>query len=139
VASSLEVVIAQRLVRVICPRCKAPMAESDLSRLREEFGELVPKVIYKGKGCQHCHGLGYRGRTGIFELMPVTDEIRSLILGRVPSPDVRKMASKQGMMSLRRDGWRLVAEGVTTPEEVIGATKDEHVADAVAQGNGGGK
>src|SRR5438552_11481591 len=114
------------------------MPAADVARLRDEFGDLVPKVLYKGKGCRHCHGLGYRGRTGIFELMPVTDEIRSLILARQPSPDVRKMASKQGMASLRLDGWRLIAEGVTTPEEVIGATKDEHVADAGLP-NGGGK
>jgi len=146
VASSLEEVIAQRLVRLICPQCKEAVPEADVERLRVEFGDLVPKTIYKGRGCRNCHGFGYRGRTGIFELMVVTDEVRALILERAPSGAVRKMAAKQGMTGLRRDGWRLIQEGITTPEEVLGATKDEHVGETMmaalansSSSNGGGK
>lgn len=125
VASSLEVVVAQRLVRLICPKCKeeAPRAEADL--LRGEFGKLVPATLYKGKGCRNCQNTGYRGRTGIFELMLCNDEIRSLILERAPSHEIRKVAIKDGMKNLREDGWRLVAEGRTTVEEVFRNTKDE--------------
>jgi general secretion pathway protein E/type IV pilus assembly protein PilB len=125
VASSLEVVMAQRLVRLICQKCKDEMPKVEADRLRERYGDMLPPVIYKGTGCRNCQNTGYRGRTGIFELMVVSDEIRTLILNRQPSTSLRKVAMKEGMQSLRTDGWRLVREGRTTPEEVVSATKDE--------------
>ncbi|WP_428937143.1 GspE/PulE family protein [Fontivita pretiosa] len=125
VASSLEVVVAQRLVRLICPQCKHQVDESEVKLLREEFGELVPPVLYRGSGCRNCQGTGYRGRQGIFEMMAVSDEIRSLILHRAPAHELRKVAVRQGMRSLREDGWRVVREGRTTVEEVMRNTKDE--------------
>jgi general secretion pathway protein E/type IV pilus assembly protein PilB len=125
VASSVEVVLAQRLVRVICPHCKEEMEKIEAKRLQDEFGVVVPAVIYKGKGCRQCLGTGFRGRTGIFEMMPVSDEIRGLILQRLPAGTIRKVAVEQGMNNLRGDGWRVVREGRTTPEEVLRATKDE--------------
>src|SRR5687768_17616369 len=128
VASSVEVVVAQRLVRVICPKCKERTPDADVKKLRDEFGELVPEVLYRGVGCRHCQGTGYRGRQGIFEVMAVTDEVRSLILRRAPSHELRNVAVSQGMKSLREDGWRIVAEGRTTIAEVISNTKDEEVA-----------
>jgi len=128
VASSLEVVLAQRLVRLICKHCKEPMAKEETEKLRAEFGAEVPPVIYKGRGCRNCQGSGYRGRQGVFEMMPVTDEIRALILTRSSSREIRKVAIAQGMNSLREDGWRLIREGKTTPEEVLRLTKDEEYA-----------
>ena len=125
VASSLEVVVAQRLVRLICPQCKHQVDESEVKLLREQFGDLVPPVLYRGSGCRNCQGTGYRGRQGIFEMMTVSDEIRSLILHRAPAHELRKVAVRQGMRSLREDGWRVVREGRTTVEEVIRNTKDE--------------
>ncbi|HEX8520744.1 MAG TPA: GspE/PulE family protein [Tepidisphaeraceae bacterium] len=125
VASSLEVVIAQRLVRVICPKCKQEMPRDEVEKLREEFQELVPEVLYHGAGCRNCQGTGFRGRQGIFELMAVTDEIRTLIIKNSPSHELRKVAVSQGMKSLREDGWRQVREGRTTVEEVMSNTKDE--------------
>jgi type II secretory ATPase GspE/PulE/Tfp pilus assembly ATPase PilB-like protein len=125
VASSLEVVIAQRLVRVICPKCKQEMPAADVQRVRDEFGDLVPDVLYQGAGCRNCQGTGFRGRQGIFELMAITDEIRSLVLSGAPSHELRKVATSQGMKSLREDGWRIVREGRTTVEEVMRNTKDE--------------
>jgi general secretion pathway protein E len=125
VASSVEVVVAQRLVRLICPKCKEEMPRSDADLLRSQFGDLVPTTLYHGKGCRNCQNTGYRGRTGIFELMLCNDEIRSLILERAPSHEIRKVAIKDGMKNLREDGWRLVAEGRTTIEEVFRNTKDE--------------
>ncbi|MGA2497321.1 MAG: GspE/PulE family protein [Tepidisphaeraceae bacterium] len=125
VATSLEVVVAQRLVRVICTQCKQPTAEAEVEKLRRQFGDLVPEVLYHGAGCRRCQGTGYRGRQGIFEMMAVTDEIRSLILERAPAHELRKVATRQGMRSLREDGWRIVRDGRTTIDEVIRNTKDE--------------
>jgi len=131
VASSLEVVVAQRLVRVICPKCKEPMSESEVQKARDEFGDLVPPVLYRGIGCRYCQGSGYRGRQGIFEIMSISDEVRSLILQRAPSHTIRGVAVKQGMSSLREDGWRIVRDGRASIDEVIRNTKDEEAAAGV--------
>jgi type II secretory ATPase GspE/PulE/Tfp pilus assembly ATPase PilB-like protein len=128
VASSLELVLAQRLVRVICPKCKEITPTADLDKLRAEFGQLVPEHVYHGKGCRNCMGTGYRGRTGVFEMMPVTEELRGMILERESSGHMRRLAIQQGMSSLRDDGWRLVQEGRTTIDEVVRVTKDEQLA-----------
>ena len=131
VASSLETVVAQRLVRLICKNCKEEMPDEEAMKLRHEFGDEVPDVLYRGRGCRNCQGTGYRGRQGCFEMMPVTDEIRALILERVSSRQIRKVAMQQGMHSLRTDGWRLIREGKTTPEEVLRLTKDEEYSAAL--------
>ena len=125
VASSLEAVLAQRLVRLICPHCKEAFAREDLTALRAEFGVNVPEVLYRGRGCRECQGTGYRGRTGIFETMQVTPTVRGMILERESGGAIRKVAAQQGMKSLREDGWRLVQDGRTTLEEVLRVTKDE--------------
>src|SRR2546421_3614783 len=135
VSSSLEVVVAQRLVRVICPKCKEPMKADEVRKLRDEFGDLVPPTLYHGVGCRHCQNTGYRGRQGIFELMAITDEVRGLILHRAPAYEIRNVAVSQGMQSLREDGWRIVADGRTTIDEVIRNTKDEQAA-AFTSGGG---
>jgi general secretion pathway protein E/type IV pilus assembly protein PilB len=127
VASSLETVLAQRLVRLICKHCKEKMPRDELEKLRAEFGEEVPDVLYRGAGCRNCQGTGYRGRQGLFEMMPVSDEVRALILERASSRVIRKVAVQQGMNSLREDGWRLIREGKTTPQEVLRSTKDEEL------------
>ena len=128
VASTVELVAAQRLVRLICSKCKEEMPRSEIQKLRDEFGAAVPKMVYRGHGCRNCQNSGYRGRQGLFEIMPVSDEIRTLILQRASSPTIRKVAVKEGMASLRDDGWRLIGEGRTTPEEVLRMTKDENLA-----------
>jgi type II secretion system protein E len=128
VSSSLEMVAAQRLVRLICKHCREEAPKEEADKLRQQYGKVVPAVLYRGKGCRNCQGTGFRGRQGVFEMMPVTDEIRSLILAHASSRDIRKVAIQQGMSSLRDDGWRLIGEGKTTPEEVLRMTKDEDVA-----------
>jgi general secretion pathway protein E/type IV pilus assembly protein PilB len=133
VASSLEVVVAQRLVRVICPQCKQEVPEADAKLLRKEFGDLLPPILYRGTGCRNCAGTGFRGRQGIFEMMVISDEVRSLILNRAPSHELRKVATAQGMTSLRDDGWRIVREGRTTVEEVMRNTKDEEAGSRFAK------
>ena len=131
VSSSVEMVMAQRLVRLICQHCKepAPSPAADLATMREELGMgagEVPEVLYRGRGCRQCQGSGYRGRMGVFEIMPITEDIRTMIMERAPTGRIRKVAVREGMKSLREDGWRLVREGRTTVEEVLRVTKDEH-------------
>ena len=144
VSSSVEAVIAQRLVRLICRHCKVQTPESELHLLREEFGDLVPPVVHKGAGCRQCQGTGYRGRQGIFEMMLMSDDVRGLVLSRAPSYQIRQAAVKHGMKSLREDGWRLIREGMTTIDEVMRNTKDEaeHLAsytkNVEPDGDGGG-
>ncbi len=128
VASTVEMVVAQRLVRLICKHCKAPSPQEEVDKLRAEFGDDVPQVLYRGTGCRNCQGTGYRGRQGVFEMMPATDEVRALVVDRVSSRVIRKVATEQGMSSLRGDGWRLIREGRTTPEEVLRLTKDEDMS-----------
>lgn len=123
VASSLEVVVAQRLVRLICAACRAPLSEEETERLQRQFGSVVPATMYHGRGCRACLGTGYRGRAGIFELLEVTDEIREVILSRASSGAIRRVALEQGMNTLRDDGWRSVQEGRTTADEILRATK----------------
>jgi type II secretory ATPase GspE/PulE/Tfp pilus assembly ATPase PilB-like protein len=125
VASSLEIVLAQRLVRLICTSCKAQLPPDQTKRLRDAYGAVVPDTLFHGVGCRTCGGTGYRGRQGVFEMMAVTDEIRGLILNRAPAPDIRHAAAREGMRSLRDDGWRIVREGRTTVEELMRNTKDE--------------
>ena len=125
VASSLEAVLAQRLVRVICRECKEPVSPDEMTRLRQRFGDELPEVVYRGRGCRACLGTGYRGRIGVFEMMAVTDDLRSLILKNTSAPDLRRLAAGQGMRSLRDDGFRHLRDGRTTIEEVLRVTKDD--------------
>jgi general secretion pathway protein E/type IV pilus assembly protein PilB len=128
VASSVEVVVAQRLVRLICTNCRRELPAQETQRLRDAFGDRIPEVLYHGVGCRTCGGTGYRGRQGVFELMAVTDDLRTLILNRAPAHELRKVAARNGMHSLREDGWRVVADGRTTVEELMRNTKDEEHA-----------
>jgi len=125
VASSLEAVVAQRLVRVICSECKEELDGSERERLKQRFGDKLPEKLYKGQGCRRCQGTGYRGRMGIFEMMVVTDEVRSLILENASPRDLRQASARQGMTSLRDDGFRHLWQGKTTVEEILRVTKDD--------------
>jgi general secretion pathway protein E/type IV pilus assembly protein PilB len=125
IASSVELVMAQRLVRLICKNCKEEVPEHDAAPLRHEFKDLLPEKLYRGKGCQNCIGTGYRGRRAILEMMEMSEDIRQLVMDRASSGRIRRVALDQGMSTLREDGWRLVREGVTTVQEVIFATKEE--------------
>jgi type II secretion system protein E len=128
VSSSVELIMAQRLVRLICPKCKEEVPESEIEPLREMYHSEMPEVLHRGRGCRNCQGTGYRGRQGVFEIMPITDEIRSLVVERSAVMNVRKVAIEQGMNSLRDDGWRLIREGRTTVDEVLRNTKDETIS-----------
>ena len=125
VASTLEAVLAQRLVRRICAACRVSDAPSaaDLSALALEVA--AGTKLWRGRGCDECRGTGYRGRTGIYELFAVTEEARSLILRRAPSRDIRRVAVEGGMITLRLDGWAKACEGVTTVEEILRVTQED--------------
>lgn len=118
VSSSLIGVLAQRLVRVICPKCKEPYVPTEELADRIDFLEKnVP--TYYGVGCDECRFTGYRGRTGIFELMVVNEEIRRLVLEKASSDNIRQRAVASGMRILKESGWQKVRQGVTTIEEVL--------------------
>src|SRR6266542_6767352 len=120
VASSLEAVLAQRLVRVLCPQCKKEDTSPATQALKAEleFPSIVP--IYGAVGCRECRQTGYHGRRAIFEWMDSNNEIRQMILKNCSSDQIREAARRNGMRALAEDGWRLVREGVTTPEKVFG-------------------
>jgi len=121
VASSVEAVMAQRLVRAICKHCREPY-EPDRKKLPPDF-DYKGGPLYRGKGCRECRFSGFAGRKGIFELMRMTDDLRDLIVQRVSSQKIAACAKKSGLVFLRDDGWRKVTAGVTTVEEVVTATK----------------
>ena len=127
VASSLEAVLAQRLVRLICPSCKEGFPPADVNALRAELGAKVPDVLYRGQGCRQCQATGYRGRTGVFEFMLISEGVRARILESASAGQIRELTTEQGMKTLRDDGWRHVHEGRTTIEELLRVTKDERV------------
>ncbi len=127
VASSLEAAIAQRLVRLLCVQCRRPDDSERADTLREQFPELRGAPLYRAEGCAECRHTGYFGRRAIFEAMPLTPSLRRLILRNAPSGEIREQARREGMVSLLEDGWRLVREGVTTPDEVLRVSKDERM------------
>jgi type II secretory ATPase GspE/PulE/Tfp pilus assembly ATPase PilB-like protein len=119
VASTVDAVLAQRLVRTICTHCRAetPVDKSIASRF-DLAGMGVTKA-WKGKGCDQCRETGYRGRTGIYELLVMDAELREEVQQRRGSEELRAMAIKKGMRTLFEDGMRLVKTGVTTIDEVV--------------------
>lgn len=125
VASSLEAVLAQRLVRVLCPHCKAEDVSPAAKTLQEEQEVLRGAPIFHTVGCRECRQTGYIGRHGIFEMMGMNNEVRQKILKNCSSQEIREVARRAGLRTLREDGWRLVKEGITTPDEVMRVTKDQ--------------
>jgi type II secretory ATPase GspE/PulE/Tfp pilus assembly ATPase PilB-like protein len=119
VASSLRLVLAQRLVRKVCPAC---VRERELSAEEAERLGLGVQRVPEAVGCETCSGTGYRGRTPVMELMQVGEEIASLVGGRAPGSELREAALRGGMVLLREAAAGLVAEGVTTPEEALRQT-----------------
>lgn len=132
VSSSLECLIAQRLVRLICPDCKAPLKSKEeiLDKMRDiEIPDKENLVLYEGRGCERCRFTGYRSRTGIYEILLVSEPIRELILGRASSQKIKRKAIAQGMRTLRQDGLQKVLAGLTTLTEVVRVTQQEELAE----------
>jgi type II secretion system protein E len=127
VASSLEAVLAQRLVRVLCSHCKQEDKSPAIAAFKAEI-EIPPDVpVYRAAGCRECRQTGYHGRRAIFEWMDSNNEIRQMILKNCSSDQLREAARRSGMRMLAEDGWRLVRLGVTTPEEVLRVTKAQSI------------
>jgi len=121
ISSTLMAVLAQRLVRTICKNCRTPFepTENQLAMLNLSPHDLGDKVFYYGRGCQNCNDTGYKGRKGIFELLVISEAIRTLINERAPTIVIRQKAVELGMVTLREDGLRGIFEGDTTIEEVV--------------------
>jgi len=128
ITSTLAGVVAQRLVRMNCPRCRAPYKPT--AEELDEFGttpeEVADITFMKGRGCDNCHGSGYKGRIGIFELLEVTEEVQNHILNQGTTDDIHSTAVSQGMITMRQDGWLKICLGVTTFEEVAKHTPREN-------------
>jgi general secretion pathway protein E/type IV pilus assembly protein PilB len=136
VASSLEAVLAQRLVRVLCPHCKQPDTSERAQAFKLKLGISADRIIYKSIGCRECRNTGFFGRHAIFEWMDTNEEIRQLILKSASTDQIRAAARRDGMRTLAEDGWRLVAAGVTTVEEVLSVTTAKEVETATKNQSG---
>ena len=129
VASSVEAFVAQRLVRLICPQCK----EEDLKfpdTVRQEMARSL-KVppgqvrVYQGSGCEHCNKTGYYGRTAIYEILQIDESIRAMLTTKPGTEHVKHTAMKNGMATLRQNGWQCVAAGITTVSEILYITSKD--------------
>jgi type IV pilus assembly protein PilB len=121
-ASSLACVIAQRLVRTLCPHCKQPveLTREELAKSIPDFpGENDHALIYQAKGCAYCSNTGYRGRIGVFEMLVVSERIAKLAIERRSAREIRQAAIEEGMITLRQQGLRFLHQGLTSLEEVL--------------------
>ncbi|MEA3305299.1 MAG: GspE/PulE family protein [Candidatus Omnitrophota bacterium] len=141
IVSSVEAFIAQRLVRLVCPKCKEKVEIDKAARRtpRASGVERTPldskhptgretrsvKRVFRGKGCEACRNTGYKGRTAIYEILSLTDPIKKLIMKKASSDEIRRKAVSMGMKTLRDDGWQKVSMGMTTPDEVMRVTQLE--------------
>jgi type IV pilus assembly protein PilB len=129
ITATVEAILAQRLVRKICTECRTEFEPSDelLMELQLPIAQARQYRFYYGKGCARCNNSGYKGRSGIYELLNVTDDIRDLISANASTDDIRNVARGQGMTTLREAGLKLIFDGVTTIDEVVRETVMEDV------------
>ncbi len=130
VASSIQAIMAQRLVRIICKNCKTVDGNPDpyqLKLLNISDEDMRKHPIYKGAGCSQCQGTGFRGRIGVFELVEMNNELRELAFAKAPTSEIRKTAVASGMRTLMEDGKNKIFKGITTPGEVIKISQIEGV------------
>ncbi|MBU1061925.1 MAG: Flp pilus assembly complex ATPase component TadA [Candidatus Omnitrophica bacterium] len=126
VASSVECFIAQRLVRLICPQCKVEKKpDGEILRELGVEDDINSVLIYEGKGCEFCKFSSYKGRTAVYEFLPMSEEIREMVLHRSSSDQIKKKALGLGMHTLRMDGWKKIKQGLTTVSEVIRVTEED--------------
>lgn len=125
-ASSVEAVVAQRLVRTVCPHCAQPHApEAEALAEIGDDPENPAQTYRRGTGCDHCRHSGYHGRSAIHEMLVMDDEIRRLVMERAPGSAIKQAALQQNMETLRDDGRQKAREGITTVEEVLRVTQDD--------------
>jgi type IV pilus assembly protein PilB len=126
VASAVNLVVAQRLVRRICKDCKGEhkYKDEELAALGTDLVKLKELTFMKGSGCDTCSGTGYKGRAGLYEVMALSPELRRMILRGASVADIRDQAVVEGMLTLRMDGMKKIERGVTTLEEVVKETAE---------------
>jgi type IV pilus assembly protein PilB len=128
VASSIQAIMAQRLIRVICDKCKVVDENPDFNELRLldiNPEDIKKQPVYKGAGCTHCQNTGFKGRIAVFEMFEMNNEIRELAFTKATTSELRKAARASGMRTLRDDGRLKVLKGITTPKEVVEITQIE--------------
>ena len=127
VASSVNIVLAQRLVRRVCTHCRqqVQLNEEVLRELQLDPAEAKKGTIYEGKGCVECSNTGYRGRQGVYEVMPMSSRLRELVLDRASANEIKKLAIGEGMLTLRRDGLEKLKRGLTSVEEILKETASD--------------
>jgi general secretion pathway protein E/type IV pilus assembly protein PilB len=125
VASTVEGVLAQRLVRVLCPHCKAPYRPTE-EDMPADFPRPLPEKIYRSVGCRQCRDAGFRGRQGIFELLRTDEGVRQLCIERGSAVQIQAYGLRNGLITLRQDGWSKVLQGITTVDEVARITKADY-------------
>lgn len=127
-ASSVSVIVAQRLVRRICPNCQGPDDRFSMQQLREAGftgAEVTSIAPLRGQGCVACHGTGYKGRIGLFEVLPISDQFRSRILERQTAEQLKQQALADGLKTIRRSGLDTIKQGLTTMEEVVSVSTED--------------
>ena len=127
IASAVRAVLAQRLVRKLCPLCKAPavLTDKEMRALTLDTSRVSEATIFGPVGCDKCRGNGYRGRMGIFELFLIDDEVRQMINTGLTTTQLRRRARELGMRTLREDGLRKVLAGLTSGSEVVHVTMSD--------------
>jgi len=127
VASSIMAIMAQRLVRILCPECKEPYEPTDveLRSVGLTRQRLAENTLYRAVGCNNCSSTGYRGRKGCFELMEMSPDLREMAFKKKPTMDLRAKARAEGMTTLQEDGVRKVLAGITTVPELLTITHRE--------------
>ena len=125
--ATIEGIIAQRLVRTICSKCKVGYTptEEQMMELGLRPEEVGGREFYRGEGCDHCHGSGYKGRMGIFEIMVMNDDLRDMVMNNASTAQIRDLAKRRGMRTLRESGLRAIYDGQTTIDEVIRETIED--------------
>lgn len=126
ISSSVLCIIAQRLVRVICPKCKEPLpiGADILAQLGVKENGSAETITYHGRGCEHCHFTGYKGRVSIYEFLVIDEEVQNMIMARATATQIQHKALEKGMCTLRHAGWEKIKQGVTTASEVIRVTQE---------------
>jgi type IV pilus assembly protein PilB len=128
VTASLNLVVAQRLARRICPECREPIPERHeeaLAAMGMSEEQIATGTVFHGRGCNLCNSTGYRGRIALYECMPFSDALKELVLQGASAAELKAEMIRQGVRSLRMAGLQKILEGVTTPEEVLRTTVDD--------------
>jgi type IV pilus assembly protein PilB len=129
VASSVNLVLAQRLVRRVCAACKKQILLTGevLEELQMDRADAENATFMLGDGCVECNGTGYRGRQGVYEVMMMTPRVRELVLERASAGEIKGVAISEGMLTLRRDGLQKLRRGLTTVEEILKETAADNL------------